>query len=154
MQVFEKIKQLLDENGISYDVWEHEPVRTSADAARIRGAELKTGAKSMIVKTKDQYYLLVLPADKRIDWKKVKEMLHVKEVRFATEEEAELKTGVEMGSVPPLGNVIGLETFYDRLVLQIEKVNFNPGSRTHTIKMQTKDLVAVANPTFAEFTLL
>jgi hypothetical protein len=45
MSVFEKILALLEKHNIPYKLTEHEPVRTSQEAARIRGAALKTGAK-------------------------------------------------------------------------------------------------------------
>ena len=113
MSVFEKILVLLEKQNVPYKLTEHEPVRTSEQAARIRGAALKTGAKAMIVRGKDVYYLLVLPADKHIDWKRVRALLHISNLRFATEEEAENVAHVKMGSVPPFGNLLGLPTYFD-----------------------------------------
>ena len=101
MSVFEQILALLEKHNIPYKLTEHEPVRTSEEAARIRGAALKTGAKAMIVRGKDDYHLLVLPAYKHIDWKRVRALLHVSNLRFATEEEAETVAQAKMGSVPP-----------------------------------------------------
>ncbi|MEO6508342.1 MAG: YbaK/EbsC family protein [Patescibacteria group bacterium] len=146
MTVQEKIIKQLDENGIEYKLTEHEPVRTSEDAARVRGVDINTGAKAMVVKSKDTFYLLVLPAGQRINWRNVKTALGVKEVRFATEEEAEQVTGVKMGSVPPFGNIVGLPTYFDTSMHSIEEVNFNPGSRTHSIAMKTKDLIKLVQP--------
>ena len=82
MSVFEKILALLEKNHVPYRLTEHEPVRTSEEAAKIRGVALKTGAKAMIVRGKDKYYLLVLPADKHIDWRRVRAMLHVSNLRL------------------------------------------------------------------------
>src|SRR5438105_2779670 len=98
MSVFEKILALLEKHNVPYKLTEHEPIRTSEEAARIRGAALKTGAKAMIARGKDEYYLLVLPADKHIDWRRVRALLHISNLRFATEEEAETITHVKMGS--------------------------------------------------------
>src|SRR5947209_19171117 len=101
MSVFEKILALLEKHNVPYKLTEHEPVRTSEEAARIRGAALKTGAKAMIVRGKDDYYLLVLPADKHIDWKRVRALLHVSNLRFATEEEAETVAHVNIFQFTP-----------------------------------------------------
>src|SRR5438105_14677015 len=100
MSVFERILALLENNNVPYRLTEHEPVRTSEEAARIRGVALKTGAKAMIVRGKDDYYLLVLPADKRIDWKRMRAILHMSNLRLATEEEAENIAHVKMASSP------------------------------------------------------
>ena len=148
MGVFEDIKKLLDDNKVEYRVDEHEPVRTSEQAARIRGVELKTGAKAMVIKADGKYCLFVMPADKKVDWKKARTLLKAKEIRFATEEEAEKVTHVKMGSVPPFGNVMGLPTYYDRDLMTNELINFNPGSVTHSIYMRSTDLARLVNPIF------
>ncbi len=107
MTVFEQILSLLEKSNVPYRLTEHDAVRTSEEAARIRGVSLKTGAKAMIVCNKDDYYLLVLPADKHIDWKRIRAILRISNLRFATEEEAENVAHVKMGSVPPFGQPAG-----------------------------------------------
>lgn len=60
LNVFEKILALLEQHHVPYKLTEHESVRTSEEAARLRGVDLKTGAKAMIVRGKDEeYYLFV-----------------------------------------------------------------------------------------------
>jgi Ala-tRNA(Pro) deacylase len=153
MSVFEKILALLEEHNVPYKLTEHEPVRTSEEAARIRGVALKTGAKAMIVRGKDDYYLLVLPADKRIDWKRMRAILHMSNLRLATEEEAENIAHVKMGSVPPFGNILGLPTYFDEGLFENDVVNFNPGSTTHSIAMKSVDLRDLISPVIAYFAI-
>lgn len=152
MTVFEKIINLLESKHVAYKLTEHAPVRTSEEAARIRGVPLKTGAKAMIARCKDDYYLLVLPADKQIDWKRLRSILQVRDIRLATAEEAEQVAQVQMGSVPPFGNVLGLPTYFDTGLFENEVVNFNPGSITHSIAMQSADLRALVTPIVDSFT--
>jgi Ala-tRNA(Pro) deacylase len=152
MTVFEKIINLLESKHVAYKLTEHAPVRTSEEAARIRGVPLKTGAKAMIARCKDDYYLLVLPADKQIDWKRLRSILQVRDIRLATAEEAEQVAGVQMGSVPPFGNVLGLPTYFDQGLFENEVVNFNPGSITHSMAMRSADLRALVTPMVDSFT--
>jgi Ala-tRNA(Pro) deacylase len=152
MSVFEKILALLEQHHVPYKLTEHEPVRTSEEAARLRGVALKTGAKAMIVRGKDEdYYLFVLPADKQLDWKRLRAILGVRQLRFATEEEAESIAHVKMGSVPPFGNILGLPTYFDEGLFENDVVNFNPGSTTHSIAMKSADLRALVSPVVASF---
>ncbi|HLI05647.1 MAG TPA: YbaK/EbsC family protein [Ktedonobacteraceae bacterium] len=152
MSVFEKILALLEEQHIQYKLTEHGPVRTSEEAAKLRGVELRTGAKAMIVRGKENdYYLFVLSADKQLDWKRLRAILGVRHLRFATEEEAESVARVKMGSVPPFGNILGLPTYFDEGLLENEVVNFNPGSTTHSIAMRSADLRALVSPVVASF---
>ena len=83
MEVFEKIKKILDEKKIKYSAKHHEPVYTSEQAASVRGDSLKQGAKAMIVKTDSDFVLAVLSAEKRIDSKKLKKVLKSKNTSFA-----------------------------------------------------------------------
>jgi prolyl-tRNA editing enzyme YbaK/EbsC (Cys-tRNA(Pro) deacylase) len=152
MTVFEQIIKLLDESQTPYHLSTHEHVRTSEEAAKVRGVELRTGAKAMVLKIKDGFILCVVPGDRRIDWKKLKELLKVKEIRFATEDEAEDITGVKMGSVPPFGNILNLDTYFDKKLLENEFINFNPGSTVHSIQMQMTDLIILVNPTVVDIT--
>src|SRR2546426_9045747 len=91
----------------------HEPVTTSAEAAAVRGAELRSGAKAMLVKAKTGLALVVLAADRKVDWKLLAPFVG-KGARFATEEELRGATGLSKGAVPPLGVLFGLRTIYDR----------------------------------------
>ena len=47
---FERIKKKLDELGIEYKLTIHEPVKTSEEAAAVRGVTLASGAKAVILK--------------------------------------------------------------------------------------------------------
>ena len=151
--VYDKIKHLLDGCKIEYTISVHEPVRTSKEAARIRGTDISTGAKAMVVKANNTYCLCVLPADKKLDWKKVEAVLGVKNARLATIDEAQSVTKVQVGGVPPLGNVMGLPTYFDESLLNIERVNFNAGLKTHSVSMLTKDLVKLVVPTICLISL-
>lgn len=145
MEVLDKILKVLKDSGVEYKHLEHQEVRTSEQAAKIRGVALSSGAKAMVVKTKDQYTLIVLPADQRIDWKKVKKILGG-EPRLATIEETENLTSVKVGGIPPFGNILGLPTIFDPTLLDQETVNFNIGSKTHSANMKSKDLVKLVKP--------
>jgi len=45
----EKILRIFEENSVDYQLYEHEPVYTSKQAANSRGVKLKTGCKSMVL---------------------------------------------------------------------------------------------------------
>ena len=153
MTAFSKIKAFLDENNISYQFKEHEPVRTSEEAAAVRGEDIKIGAKALLLKADDKFVMVVLSAAKKIDSKRVKEILNVKSLRFATPEEVMEKTGCEPGGVPPFSNVFGLDLFVDKSIAQNEFMAFNAGERTKSLKMKTKDYLGLLKPRIEEFSV-
>src|SRR3989344_1511705 len=109
--VTSKILDLLKKGGYWFETFEHEPVRTSEEAAKVRtGYSLHQGAKAMIIRVKQsttdkKFVMLVFPGDARFDNAKVKKLFGAKDIRFATEKEiAEITNGVQVGGVPPFSN--------------------------------------------------
>ena len=146
MTVFEKIKELLDAAKVSYEVIEHEPVYTSAEAAKIRDVGLSQGAKSLVLYGDKKPFLAVVPADKRASFRKIKDSLGFKDLRMAPPEKVEEITTLKIGSIPPLGKAVNLPSYFDNGFLTKEKVAFNAGSHTISIIMSAHDLIAVENP--------
>lgn len=146
MTVFEKIKDLLDRENISYEVIEHEPVHTSADAARVRDTDLSQGAKALIMIGDKNPYLFVVPANLRADFKKIKTAVGIKDLRMASPDEVVELTTLKIGSIPPIGKAIGLSSYFDSSFAEKDDVVFNAGSLTTSIVMKASDLIAVENP--------
>ena len=146
-----KILSIFKENNVAYQLYEHEPVYTSQEAAKVRGVELKTGCKSMVLKTKDGKFVLAnVAADKKINLKKLERILGCK-LSFATKEEVLQTTNCESGSVPPFGKLFGLPTFLDESVLENDFVNFNIGMLTRSVKISKQDLLRIMDPTISKF---
>ncbi len=146
-----RIKNLLDSKNIEYKLFEHEAVFTSEQASKVRGVDLKTGVKALVLKTKEGKLILALvAADRRIDLKKLAKKVNTKDLRLASPEEVLKKTGCKIGSVHPFGILHSLETYMDASVLENEKVNFNVGIHEKSIEMKSEDLVKVVNPVECE----
>jgi Cys-tRNA(Pro) deacylase len=151
---FLKIKKLLDENRIKYDILEHELVYTSEQAAKVRNSQLKQGVKALVLRSHEGKFILALiAADKKIDLKQLSKIIKTKELKLAKPDEVSEKTDCEIGSVPPFGNVLNLVTYMDKSVLENEIVEFNVGLHTTSIRMKSDDLIKITKPFIAEFAL-
>ena len=153
MNTFEKLKKFLDENQISYEYKEHEEVRTSEEAAKARGDDIKIGAKAMILKAGGRFVMLVLSAAKKIDSKKAKKILKVDNLRFATPEEVLKLTGCLPGGVPPFANIFHLELIVDKSILENEHMAFNAGDRTKSFKILRHNYIQLLNPRIEDFSI-
>ena len=150
---FERIKAKLDEMGIDYKLTVHAPVKTSEEAAAIRGVSVDSGAKAMILKDSGKtrakpgvdFYLCVVSASKRFDNKKFKKLTKVKGCRFATPEEVLEYSGCISGAVPPFGSLFTKPTLtlVDDSLAQQERINFNCGLRTHSMSILYSDYVKI-----------
>ncbi|MBW7888055.1 MAG: hypothetical protein H3C35_06805 [Bacteroidetes bacterium] len=153
MTVFENICSFLRAQNISFRTVHHQPAFTSEESARARVEEIKIGGKAIVMKTGEEFILLVLSAALKVDSKKIKQYFHAKSVRFASSEELFSLTGLVPGSVPPFGKpILHLKLFIDSSVTQNKNIAFNAGSLTDSIIMQTQDYLAAANGTIISFT--
>ncbi len=149
MSIYDKIKSLLDEAGITYKTEHHDPTYTSEDASRIRGSSMHAGAKALVIRGSKtgNHFLFVMPADLRMSSKKVTAIIGEK---FSFAPEPEAVTGCVKGSVPPLGSVIGLKTYCDARLAESEIINFNAGSLTDSIEMKYSDYITIEKPEIAD----
>jgi len=146
------MRGLLDSNGIPYEVLEHAPVYTSEEAAKVRGVELKTGVKALILKTEEGNFVMgLVAADRKIDLKKLAKIVETKKLQLASPQEVLKITGCGVGSVHPFGNLHGLPTYLDSSILENDMVNFNAGLHTVSIQMRVKDLIKAIRPVVKDF---
>jgi len=144
--VFDRLSARLQEAGIAFTVLRHQAVFTSEEAAAVRGTPLSSGAKALVVKASDDFVLLVLPADRKLDSKKARAGLGVKSLRFASREEVERLTGLQPGSIPPFGSLFGLRTCCDPDLSANASINFNAGDHAISIHMAYADYLGAEKP--------
>jgi Ala-tRNA(Pro) deacylase len=140
------IISLLNRDECWHETFQHEPVRTSEEAAAVRpGYTLQQGAKAIIVHVKDKggadhFAMLVFPADRKFDSKKARGSLAAASLRFASADEVtEVTGGVEIGAVPPFGGLFDLEVTADPTLFANERIVFNAGDRRFSVAMNSAD---------------
>lgn len=150
------IVKILKDNDYWFEVFEHAPARTSKEAAAIRPEyTLQQGAKALIIRVKPappdkKFVMLVMSASDRFDADKVKRLLNIKEIRFATEEEVmEITSGVLPGGVPPFGGLFSLPVYADEGLFDNKEIIFNAGDRSVSVAMKSEDYRKAANPVVA-----
>jgi Ala-tRNA(Pro) deacylase len=152
----QRIVNLLEEHQISYKSLHHEPTQTSEESAKVRGVDLSTGGKALVLQvcdaaddtTSPKFGLFILSASRKLHTKAIKKEFQTKNVRFATKQElAALTDGLVPGSVPPFGEpVLNLELFVDTSIETNEIIAFNCGSLTDSIIMSVQDYFKIAKP--------
>jgi Ala-tRNA(Pro) deacylase len=154
-----EITTMLDDKGCWYETFEHEPVRTSEEAAKTRpGYELHHGAKAIILRVKkskkDKWFvMIVFPAHHKFNNVKVKTYFDAKDIRFATSEEVNnLTGGVQPGGVSPFGNLFDLPVYVTPELFDNERIVFNAGDKRFSLAMNSADYRRLVEP--VEFSFL
>ncbi len=103
MSIPDVVQHVLDEYNLQALTFEPGSTPTSEMAAHKIGCAVGQIAKSMLFKGKDGTFRLFLcPGDKRVDNKKLKNLLTIK-ARMASAEETQSITGFKPGAVCPFG---------------------------------------------------
>ena len=146
------VTRYLDEQGISYEVVEHLDTYSAADEARAAGVPPDHAAKTIALHDHDRLRLAVIPASRRLDLHKAREVLGARSsLRLASEEEmASEAAGFEVGALPPLGPLLPAPEIVDLRLLEHEQILFSGGDHRHSVLIDPNDLVEIVQPAVAD----
>ncbi len=147
-----EIIRRLKEQEIPFEHFMHEETATSTTAAAVRQTPLEEGVKSLILRGKSskKNYQFNLPAHLKLDLKAVMEIVGEK-CDLENPEVIKERYGLMVGGVPPFGNLLNLENYFDEQVFRSKKVVFSCGLKTESIQMPSKELMKIADPKVSQF---
>ena len=146
MNLEETIRKKMEEEKVSIECIEHEPVYTNPAMALALGVKESQTVKSLVLKTREgKFAVLVLPGDKKMDWKLLAGHLNAKKVEFAKPEEVLQLVGCEVGCVPPFGHLTEIPVYMDKDLMKKDRVYFNPGVHDKSFKVKAWDLRKLCN---------
>lgn len=156
----QRILALLETKSCTFRTLVHAPTKTSEESAMVRGVELASGAKAMLLKcSKDlphgsPYLLAVLSASRKADLKLLRSSLGQKSVSLASVEDVARLTGCVPGAVPPFGSLFpGVRTYVDPSIVERTHINFNAGLRGFSVcDLPVADYLRVESPQVLAFT--
>jgi Ala-tRNA(Pro) deacylase len=134
-------EQFLQDKQIAYILHEHPAVYTCEEAEQHCAHIPGLATKNLFLKNqkKNRYFLIVLPADKKADLKKIAEIVNEKKLSFANPEELQDKLGLQPGAVSPFGLINddkqAVEVYVDKEVYNAEIVSFHPNRNTASLEL-------------------
>ncbi len=139
------VEQFLQSHHIEYVLHEHPAVFTCEEAEKHCANIPGLAGKNLFLRSEKgaRYFLIVLPAAKRADLKKVAEIMGERRISFANADALREKLDLEPGSVSPFGliNDAGreVEVYIDKDVHDADVVNFHPNRNTASLEL-TRDM--------------
>jgi prolyl-tRNA editing enzyme YbaK/EbsC (Cys-tRNA(Pro) deacylase) len=145
------VTAFLDGEGVPYEVVEHRPTFSAAAEARASGTEPREAAKTLVLHDRGGYRLAVIPALRRLDTHRVRELLGgTSHLRLATEEELERDFPMfEVGAMPPFGPMLPVPEVIDVHLLYHERILCGGGDHRHSVRMDPRDLLKLCEPRVA-----
>jgi Ala-tRNA(Pro) deacylase len=149
MNLEEKIIGMLEDTKVAYEIVEHDPVYTNPAMAEALNVSEAETVKSLVLKTKEgNMIVLVLPGNKKVDWKQAAAGAKTKKVSFAKPEDVSEAVGCEVGCVPPFGHMTEIPIYMDPDLTKKNFVYFNPGVHDKSFKVKAWDLKKLCSPSF------
>lgn len=140
--MFQRIAAFLDDCNAAYEVFEHDHVHSSEDAARVRGTALEESAKALVLQAKSgRIFQCVVGGHRRLDLRKIKALTGEKNCSLAHPDTVLSETGCPVGTVPPFANLFEqpLEMYADEELFAREKIVFSAGSHYRSIRMDAQE---------------
>lgn len=146
MALSKKIERFLSDHKVEAELVTHKTVFTVYDLAQTLREDLGKIIKTLLVKADGIYFLVVMPANYRLDIQKFKKAIKAKKVSLASEKEMKAKFNVQPGSMVPFGPLHKLQVVADISLIKLQKALFGAGSFTESVRLKMKDYIKAVQP--------
>jgi len=147
-----KLKEFLDNQGITYVTVGHSPAYTAqevAESAHIPGREM---AKTVMITIDGDLAMAVLPANRKVVLQDLRDITGTHDVKFASEADFKARfPDCEPGAMPPFGNLYDMDVYVAPTLAEDEEIAFNAGTHTEVIKMAYRDFERLVRPRVVSF---
>ena len=142
-----RIREYLIGNKITFSSINHTCAYTAQEVAESSHIPGRYMAKVVLVWLDDELVIVAVPATKVVDLIKLRYETGAIDVRLAEEDEFRDRfSGCQVGTVPPFGNLFGVETIFDRQLTTGEKFAFNAGTHRDVVVIRFADYNKLVKP--------
>lgn len=147
MPLSERLRSFLDSHRVVFTLTTHPQAFTARDVAAAEHLSPREVAKTVVISGDGVYHMLVIPASRMVNLSEVRSALGFAHAQLATEEElGKLFPDCELGAMPPLGPMYGLEVYLDGSLAGHETITFNAGNHREVIHMRMADFRRLVSP--------
>ncbi|MFH0830669.1 MAG: YbaK/EbsC family protein [Parcubacteria group bacterium] len=160
-QLSKRLEKFLIEHKAKYKVLQHRTVFTAFDTAQTLKVDLGSVAKTLIVQMDRGLALVVIPADRNLDFAKLKKLVNLqrkaqglatlKKVALTTERSIASKVAKKPGAIVPFGALYKLGTYVDKSLLQEPHIILNAGSFEVSFSMRGSTYGKLADAVVGQF---
>jgi Ala-tRNA(Pro) deacylase len=146
MEIPKRLIDCLNENKVRYEILHHPEAVTAQRIAQAEHVKGRHHAKVVMIKSREQHLMMVLPADHQIDLEKVEKAIGKACSLDKEQEFKSLFAECAIGAMPPFGNLYGLPTYVDKHLAEQDYIVFEAGTHTDAIKMSYRDYEKIVKP--------
>ena len=151
MKIPVRLIEFLNQRQVRYEIVHHPVAFTAQELAAIEGIKGHEHAKVVMAKAGEQLLMLVLPADHRVDWERLRTLTGKLPDLAAEADFKALFPDCETGTMPPFGQLYGVDMWVDCRFAQSLRFVFKAGTHSDAIKMNYADYEQLAQARVADF---
>lgn len=136
----------LDHANIKYQIINHPPVYTAAEADQyVRGYDFAR-TKNLFLKNNGGFYLVIIEENKRLDMKQLRQIVHGSRLQFSSDDDLQERLGIYSGAVSPF-NLINDHDHQITVVLDADildhhdQIGCHPNTNQQTVILAIADLL-------------
>src|SRR3989344_7538665 len=137
------LKSYLEKHNIQYKNYEHPAVFTVEESKKIKINIPSLHTKCLFLKDENsKFYLVAIPAEKRLNILFLRKKFNLKKLHFASEEELKYNLNLTPGSVSIFGMIYSKSVYLiiDKSIWDANKAGFHPNINTATIVLDHSNL--------------
>ena len=134
------LEDFIKVNRLSATVFKCTGAHTAANAVEATGGAEAVAKSIVLVASDGQPALVILLGKDKIDLKKIKGILGVKDARLAVPKEVLEITGYEVGGVPPI-SVYGIRTIMDKGVAEKQEIVCGGGDAQRLMRIKVREIL-------------
>ena len=146
--------KLLEGKKVTYRAYSYPSnLRDAEEVARAVGFPAAQVFKTLVVPRLDRGkpLLALIPADARLDLKKLAKATGEKKLKMATHDQAEQLTGLQVGGISPLALVNrGFDVYLDTSGVDLSRIVVSAGERGQQIELDPADLIQLTRARVAQ----
>jgi Ala-tRNA(Pro) deacylase len=153
MDIPKRLIECLTRNNVRYEILHHTEAFSAQRIAEAEHVKAEHQAKVVMVGSGEQHFMVVVPANRRVDLEKVEQ---ITEHAVSLDTEPEFKAffpDCQVGTMPPFGNLYDLPTLVDRSLTHEDYIVFEVGTDTEAIKLSYFDYQQIVKPQIADLTV-
>jgi len=132
----------ITERGLDVDIVRTRRAASATESALLQGIELGALLRTIVIRRGEDDYLFVLvPADRRFNWPKLRAYLGVRRLTLPDADEARAATGYERYTITPFGATRSWPVILDQSAMAFQHVSVGGGGFGVNLHLAPADLV-------------
>lgn len=148
----DRVRNFIRRYGVRAEVLEfRSTVESVSSASRALSFPPSRILKTLVVIAGEKPYVVILPGDRKLDFKKLSRELNVRKVKLVRPKDVEGLLNVKPGEVSPfLDEVLRFDVIIDKSVLGRGEVLVGGGSLHHLVKVHVDEIIRVLKPSIRD----